>query len=147
MGVGSRIIPSNETKDESERRVVCVSDNEQVETDREGFGLTPATPELDSAMGVGSRIILSKETEDESEDVYRQLKELVNEPVAFGSKGEPSKPKPKIGMRIGMKKGSKSWIRDSRVCSYDELIEYRPKRDDADDDSFRFDLEDQEMEF
>ena len=46
-----------------------------------------------------------------------------------------------------MKKGSKSRIRDSRVYSYDELIEYRPKRDDSDDDSFRFNLEDKEMEF
>ena len=61
MGVGSRIIPSNETKDGSYRQVVCRSDSEQVEMDREGFGQTPANPELDSAMGVGSRIILSKE--------------------------------------------------------------------------------------
>ena len=79
---GSWIIPSNETKQESERRVVCVPDNERIETDREGFGSTPAAPEPDSAMGVGSRKILSKETEDESEDVYMQLKELVDEPVA-----------------------------------------------------------------
>ena len=94
-------------------------------------------------MGVGSQIILSKEPEDESEDVYRQLKELVDEPVASGSKGEPLNPNPKIGMRLGMKKDSKS-----RICdSYDELIEYRPKRDDSDDDSFRFNLEDKEMEF
>ena len=98
-------------------------------------------------MGVGSRIILSKEPGDESEDVYRQLKELVDEPVASGSKGEPHKSNPKIGMRLGMKKGSKSRICDFRVYSYDELIEYRPKRDDSDDNSFRFDLEDKEMEF
>ena len=50
-------------------------------------------------------------------------------------------------MRLGMKKGSKSRIRDSRVYSYDELIEYRPKRDDSDDDSFQLDLVDKEMEF
>ena len=98
-------------------------------------------------MVVGSRIILSKETKDESEDVYRQLKELVDEPGASESKGESTKPKPKIGMRPRMKKGSKSRIRDSRVYSYDKLIEYRPKRDDSDDDSFRFSLEDKEMEF
>ena len=124
MGVGSWIIPSNETKDGSDRRVVYRSDSEQVEPDREGFGSTPATPELDSTMGVGSRIILSKEPGDESEDVYRQLKELVDEPVASGSKGEPHKSNPKIGMRLGMKKGSKSRICDFRVYSYDELIEY-----------------------
>ena len=46
-----------------------------------------------------------------------------------------------------MKKGSKSRTCDSRVYSYDELVEYRPKRDDSDDDSFRFDPEDKEMEF
>ena len=71
----------------------------------------------------------------------------MDEPVDSGSKGEPSKPKSKIGMRTGMKKSSKSWVRDSRVYSYDELIEYRPKMDDSDDDSFRFNLDDKEMEF
>ena len=74
MGVGSLIIPSNETKDGSDRRVICRSDSEQVETDRERFGSTPATPELDSAMGVGSQIILSKEPENESEDVTGSLR-------------------------------------------------------------------------
>ena len=101
-----------------DRKVVCVSDSDQIEADREGFGSAPATPQLDSAMGVGSLIIPSKKTEDESEDVYRQLKKLVDEPVGSGSKGEPSKPKPKVGMRSGMKKGSKSQIRFSRVYSY-----------------------------
>ena len=46
-----------------------------------------------------------------------------------------------------MKKGSKSRTRDSRVYSYDELIEYRPKRDDLDDDNFGFSLDDKKMEF
>ena len=35
MGVGSQIIPSNETKDGSDRQVVYRSDSEQVEPDRE----------------------------------------------------------------------------------------------------------------
>ena len=98
-------------------------------------------------MGVGSRIVPSKGTEDESKDVSRQLKKLVDEPVASENKGEPGKPKPQVGMRSGMKKGSKSRIRDSRVYSNDELIEYCPKRDDSDDESFRIRLEDKEMEF
>ena len=51
----------------------------------------------------------------------------MDEPVASGSRGEPNKPKPKVGMRSGMKKGSKSRIRDSRVYSYDKLKEY-PQR-------------------
>ena len=51
----------------TERRLVCVSDSEQDEADRERFGSTPATPELDSAMGAGSWIIPSKETEDKSD--------------------------------------------------------------------------------
>ena len=135
MGVGSRIIPSIESHDESERRVMYRPDRELVNTSREEFGSAPAAPESDSAIGVWSRTILSKETEDESEKVYRQLKELVDEPVAAEDKGERSKPKPKVGMRSGMKKGSKSWKRDSRVYSYDELIEYRPKRYDSDEDN------------
>ena len=94
MGVGSRIIPSIESHDESERQVIYRPDRELVNTSREEFGSAPAAPEPDSAMGVGSRTILSKETEDESEDVYRQLKELVDEPVASENKGKLSKPKP-----------------------------------------------------
>ena len=118
MGVGSWIIPSTEFNDESERRVVYRSDRELDNTSREKFCSATADPEPDSAMGVRSWTILSKETEDESEDVYRQLKELVDEPVASENKGELSKPKPKVGMRSGMKKGSKSQIRFSRVYSY-----------------------------
>ena len=45
-----------------------------------------------------------------------------------------------------MKKGSKSRMCDSRVYSYDELIEYCPKRNDSDDDKFRFSLDDKKME-
>ena len=45
----------------------------------EGSGLTPATPELDSAMGVRSWIIPSKETMDsERRVVYRSDSEQVN---------------------------------------------------------------------
>ena len=44
----------------TDRRVVCVSDSEKIEADREGFGLAPATPELDSAIGAGSRVIPPK---------------------------------------------------------------------------------------
>ena len=57
-------------------------------------------------MGVGSRIDPS--TEESGEVAYRQLKELVDEPVPSGSKEESSKPKLKLGMRFGAKKGSKS---------------------------------------
>ena len=50
-------------------------------------------------------------------------------------------------MRSGGKKGSKSQIIDSRVYSSDELIKYRPRREDSDDDNFRFNVEDAEREF
>ena len=83
-----------------------LSQDEGRELLTEGSGWTPATPELDSAMGVGSQIDPS--TEDSSEVAYRQLKELVDEPVPSGSKEESSKPKLKLGMRFGAKKGSKS---------------------------------------
>ena len=72
---------------------------------------------------------------------------MLDEPVASGSKGECNKPKPKVGMRTGVMRGSNSRIGNSRVYSYDELIEYQPRRDDSDDDSFRFNIEDTEMEF
>ena len=55
-------------------------------------------------------------------------------------------PNLKLGMRSGAKKDSKSRIHDSRVYSYDELIEYRPRREDLDDDSYWFNLEDTKME-
>ena len=87
MGVGSWIISSIESNDESKRRVVYRSDRELINTSREEFGLAPATLEPDSAMGVGSWTILSKETEDKSEVVYRQLKILVDEPASSENKG------------------------------------------------------------
>ena len=140
-----RLVDYSDDEDTS-RRVVFISQSERSKLLAEVSGSTPATPEPDSAMGVGRPTILSKEIEDESEKVYKQLKELVDEPVAVEDKGERSKPKPKVGMRSGMKKGSKSRTRDSRVYSYDELIEYRPKRTDSNDDNFWFRLDDKEME-
>ena len=50
-------------------------------------------------------------------------------------------------MRAGAKKISKARIRDTRVYSYDELIEYRPRLEDSDDDSFRFNIADAEKQF
>ena len=50
-------------------------------------------------------------------------------------------------MRAGTKKSSKAQILDRRVYSYDELIEYRPRLEDSDDDSFWFNLDDAEKEF
>ena len=88
------------------RRVVFISQSERRELLAEGSGSTPATPELGSAMGVGSRIHPSKE--DSNEVAYRQLKELVDEPLPSGSKDESCEPNPKLGMRSGAKKGSKS---------------------------------------
>ena len=98
-------------------------------------------------MGVGSQIDPS--SEDSAEVAYRQLKKLVDEPSPSGSREKSCKPslKLKIGMRPVGKKGSKSRIIDSRVYFYDELIEYRPRREDSDDDNFRFNVEDIEMEF
>ena len=81
-------------------------------------------------MGVGSRIDPPKVDSDEI--AYRQLRELVDEPLPSGSKEDRCKPNFKLespGMRSGTKKISKSWIHDSRVYSYDEPIEYRPRRD------------------
>ena len=133
--------------EDTTRQVVYTSNNELKDISVEGSGLTLATPELDSAMGVGSQIDPSKEVEDEADDVYRQLKEMLDEPVASGSKGESSKPKPKVGMRPGVMRGSNSRIGNSRVYSYYELKEYQPRRDDSNDDSFRFNIEDTKMEF
>ena len=50
------------------------------------------------------------------------------------------------GMRSGAKKIAKTRIRDTRVYSYDELIEHRHKMED-DDDSFQFSIDDVEKEF
>ena len=94
-------------------------------------------------MGVGSRKDPSKEDSDKI--AYRQLKELVDESLPSGSKEDKCKPNFKLGIRSGAKKISKSRVHHSRVYSYNELIEYRPRREDSDDDSFRFTLDDTEM--
>ena len=49
-------------------------------------------------------------------------------------------------MRSGAKKIAKTRIHDSRVYSYDELIEYRHRMQD-DDDSFQFNIDDVEKVF
>ena len=103
-------------------------------------GSNPASLELDSTTGVGSRIDLSREDSDEK--AYRLLKELVDEPEPSRSRMEPKK-----GVSSGTKKKSRSRICDSRVYSYDELIEYRPRMEDSDDDSFWFKVNDTDMEF
>ena len=135
MGVGSRIDLSR-----------------QIYRDKKlltgGSGLAPATLELDSTMEVGSRIDLPRE--GSVEVAYRQLREVIDEPSSSDNKKEKSKPDFKSvsrGMRAGAKKIAKTRIRDSRVYSYDELIEYRPRMEESDDDSFQFSIDDVEKEF
>ena len=108
MGVGSRIDLSNEDSDDEDnpRQVLLISKGERSKLLADGSGLTPATLEPDSAMGVGSWIDPSKEDSDEI--AYRQLKELVDEPLPSGSKEDRNKPNFKLGMRSGAKKNSKS---------------------------------------
>ena len=140
MGVGSQIDLSREVSDveEESSRVVRFTNKDRSKLPSDGSGSTPASLELDSTTGVGSRLDLSREDSDEK--AYRLLKELVDEPEPSGSRMEPKK-----GVSSGTKK--KSRIRDSRVYSYDELIEYRPRMEDSDDDSFRFNVNDTDMEF
>ena len=142
MGVGSQIDLSREVSDveEESSRVVRFTNKDRSKLPSDGSGSTPASLELDSTTGVGSRIDLSRKDSDEK--AYRLLKELVDEPEPSGSRMEPKK-----GLSSGAKKKSRSRIRDSRVYSYDERIEYRPRMEDSDDDSFRFNVNDTDMEF
>ena len=100
-------------------------------------------------MGVGSRIDLPRE--GSVEVAYRKLKEVLDEPSSSDNKKDKSKPYFKSvsrGMRAGAKKIAKTRIRDTKVYSYDEIIEYRPRmEEDSDDDSFRFSIDDVEKEF
>ena len=141
MGVGSSIDLSKEIyrdKDKS-NQVLVASKSEQSKLLTEGSGSAPATLELDSTMGVGSRIDLPREGSVET--AYRRLKEVIDEPSSPVNKKGSSKPDFKAvsrGMRAGAKKIAKTRIRDWRVYSYDELIEYRPSMEELDDDSFTF---------
>ena len=150
MGVGRRIDLSKENYSDKDKssQVLISSKSEQRKLLTEGSGLALDTLELDSTMGIGSRIDLPREGSDEV--AYRQLKELLDEPSSSDKKKDKSKPNFKLvslGMRAGAKNISKTRIRDSRVYSYDELIEYRPRLEDSDDDSFRFNLDNIEKEF
>ena len=142
MGVGSQTDLSIEVSDveEESSRVVRFTNKDRSKLPSDGSGSTPASLELDSTTGVGSRLDLSREDSDEK--AYRLLKELVDEPEPSRSRMEPKK-----GVSSGTKKKSRSRIRDSRVYSYDELIEYRPRMEDSDDDSFWFKVNDTDMEF
>ena len=123
------------------------SEDETSKISAEGSGPSPATLELDSTMGVGSRIDLPREGSVET--AYRRLKEVIDEPSSPVNKKGSSKPDLKAvsrGMRSGAKKIAKTRIRNTRVYSYDELIEHRHRMED-DDDSFQFSIDDVEKDF
>ena len=147
MGVWRRIDLSNEIncdRDKSSQGLIASKSKSLTE----GSGSAPATLELDSTMGVGSQIDLPRE--GSVEIAYRKLKEVIDEPSSFGNKKEKSKPDFKAvsrGMRAGAKKIAKTRIRDTRVYSYDELIEHRHRMEEDDDDSFQFSIDDVEKEF
>ena len=134
--------------EEPTRRVVFHSEDETSKISAEGSGPSPATLELDSTMGVGSRIDLPREGSVET--AYRRLKEVIDEPSSpVNKKGSftPDFKAVSCGMRSGSKKIARTQIRDTRVYSYVELIEYRPMLEDSDDDSFWFSIDDTKKEF
>ena len=147
MGVGRRIDLSNKVNRDRDK----FSQEEIYSSSKwttEGSGSTPATLELDSTSGVGSRIDLPRE--GSVKIAYRKLKEVIDEPSSPGNKKGSPKPDFKAvsrGMRAGAKKIAKTRIRDTRKYSYDELIEYRPRMEESDDDSFQFSIDDVEKEF
>ena len=113
-----------------------------------GSGQTPFIPELDSIVSVQSP---TKPCVEESTDsVCWEIQEIMDEPVASGSKENPEKPSGSVS-RVGMsshkrrKSKYKSKITDSRVYSYDEIIKCQEKLYDSDD--FQFSIDDIEKEF
>ena len=146
MGVGRRIVLSigdNRDKDESDQEKIASYSKRTTE----GSGSSSATLEQDSTMGVRSRIDLPREGSVET--AYRRLKEVIDEPSSPVNKKGSSKPDFKAvsrGMRSGSKKIARTQIRDTRVYSYDELMEHRHRMED-DDDSFQFNIDDVEKNF
>ena len=88
---------------------------------------------------------------DQSTDlVCLEIQEILDEPIASGSNENPEKPSgsvSKVGMsaRKGNKYRSGSKFTDSRVYSYDQIIECRVKLYDSDD--FQFSIDAVEKEF
>ena len=127
---------------ENSRKVVCVSDSKRAGTLEPGLGLTPTALELDSIETVWSHIFLRELKEPEnSETVMKNIMELISEP--YGSEelnGKASVPNPRVGMSSGTVKSfhPKPKIADSRVYSYDEMIEHQEKLNDSDE--FEFDI-------
>ena len=94
---------------------------------------------------------LTKPSEDEGADsVYWELQELLDKPVPSGSKENIKNPsgsssKVRMNTKKVKKTGSGSKVADSRVYSYDEIIECQEKLKHSDD--FQFSIEDVEKEF
>ena len=85
---------------------------------------------------------------ENSESEKRKIKDLISEPS--GSKelsGDLSISNPRVGMSSRMAKSSRPTpkISDTRIYTYDEMIEHQEKLNDSDD--FEFDISDVEKKF
>ena len=116
-----------------------------------GSGLAPSEPELDSIAAARSQVNPREDQEEENQDkVFWEIQELLDEPVPSRSKDNwrvPSLPEPKVGMNTKKVKKSRSSskIADSRVYTYNEIIECQEKLNDSVE--FQFSIDDVEKDF
>ena len=112
-----------------------------------GSGQVPSAPELVSIVMVRSP---AKPREEEVVDsgAFRDLQELLDEPTPSGGKESEdisSSSKPALRMSSVKRSRKESRIGDSRMYSYDEIIECQEKLNDSAE--FQFCLDDVEKEF
>ena len=96
--------------------MICISGDE--EKKKAGSGQTSFVPELDSIVLVWSP---AKPCADESTDlVFREIQEILDKPVASGSKENPESPSGsvyKVGMSSKKVRKSKSGYLDLRLLT------------------------------
>ena len=132
---------------ECSRKVICVSDANRAGSPEPGSCLTLSVPELDSIVTVWSHIDLQEVQKPESsETMMRDILGMISEPS--GSKelsGDLSISKPRVGMSSRTVKSPTPKIADTKVYTYDEMIEHGEKLNDSDD--FEYDISYVEKKF
>ena len=124
----------------------CLSQSDNEVDPESGFGLTLSVPKLDSIVTVWSS---AKPREEDGVDsrAFRDLQELLDEPTPSGSKESLDiSSSSKSTLRLSSVKRSRKESRsgDSRMYSYDEIIECQEKLNDSAE--FQFCLDDADRE-
>ena len=118
---------SDPDEDENSRNMVCMSDLDNEGDPESGLCVSPSVPEFDSIETVRSQVVLQEFQEPECrETVINEIMEMILEPSGSKLSSKNNRVStPRVGMSSEKLRSShpKPKLMDSRVYSYDEMVE------------------------